>query len=550
VPLHLLMSIEGRYFPPVDLATQSPMDLGRRQRCVQLAPCFRLPAASILRAFLLLVPLGLAAHPCEPCHTKEVVAFSRTGMGRSLRDPGNEPEGAFTTASGTRFTIRSGSKGTWQRMERFGGVAEYQVAYVIGSGSHASAYLIRVGDHLFQSPICYYTSRRTYDLAPGYDRVSEPDFTRPVGEECVLCHSGRPLHIPGTANQYDQPVFLEEAISCERCHGPAKEHLRRPVPGSIINPAKLALPARDSICEQCHLTGVTQRILNPGKDFTDFHPGQRLEDVFTVYIRAGARAFKVISHAEQLALSACARGSQGKLWCGSCHDPHPQAEPTSQTYNTRCQECHEGKLEKSHPADTNCVRCHMTHRPAEDGAHTVFTDHRIRKPHEPDEPASELGDLRAWREPEPALEARNLALAYVNTGISDRSPAEIARGYRTLAELQRAAPGDIEALKGIGRALLIGGQPAEALKAFEWVLQLAPDNATSEEDLGVAFLQSGQIENAASHLERAVTLDPLLLSAGTALQEVYRRQGQSEKADTLAERMRRTMLNLPQKSGK
>jgi hypothetical protein len=497
------------------------------------------------RAVLLLLPLGLAAHPCESCHPKEVATYSHSSMARSLRRPGNEPEGAFTTASGTRFTIRSGSKGTWQRMERFGGVAEYQVAYEIGSGSHATGYLIQVGDHLFQSPISYYTSRRAYDLSPGYEQVSEPDFTRAVGEECVLCHSGRPRHIRGSKNQYQRPVFLEEGISCERCHGATQEHLRRPVPGSIINPAKLEPAARDSICEQCHLAGATQRILNPGKQFDDFHPGERLEDVFTVYTRAGARAFKVISHSEQLAISACVRNSQGKLWCGTCHDPHPQAVPTTQTYNARCRTCHEGKLAKSHPADTNnCISCHMTRRPAQDGGHTVFTDHRIMRRPELDEPASQSEELKAWREPDPALQARNLALAFVNAGISGRAPEEIARGYRVLTEVQRAAPDDVNVLQGIGRALLLGGKPLEALKAFEWVLRLMPNSATSEEDAGVAFLQSGQIEKAASHLERALELDPLLLSAGTALQEVYRRQGNSEKADALADQMRRAMLNL------
>ena len=176
-------------------------------------------------------------------------------------------------------------------MERGGEVSEYQVAYVIGSGSHAEGYLIQIADHLFQSPICYYTNRRAYDLAPGYERISDPDFTRPVGEECVLCHSGRPLHVAGTANRYTPPVFTEEAISCERCHGAAEEHLRRPVPGSIVNPARLAPAARDSICEQCHLAGVT-RILNPGRSFEDFRPGQRLEEVFTVYVRAGARCLQ------------------------------------------------------------------------------------------------------------------------------------------------------------------------------------------------------------------------------------------------------------------
>jgi hypothetical protein len=492
---------------------------------------------------LVLVPLSFAAHPCESCHPNEVAGYSHSAMARSLRRPGNEPTGTFITSSGTRFTIRAESKGVWQRMERAGEVSEYPVAYVIGSGSHAAGYLIQVGDHLFQSPICYYTNRGKYDLAPGFERMGAPDFTRPVGEECVLCHSGRPLYVRGSANQYTRPVFMEEAISCERCHGASDEHLKRPAPGSIVNPAKLAPAARDSICEQCHLAGVT-RILNPDKTFGDFRPGQRLEETFTVYIRGGAHAFKVISHAEQLALSACARNSQGKLWCGTCHDPHPQTAVTPDRYSARCRTCHQGKLTQSHPTDNNCVSCHMTRRPAQDGGHTVFTDHRITRRPQSDEPGSQSEDLVVWRDPAPALQTRNLALAYVNTGISARSPAQIVRGYRMLTEVQRAAPSDISVLRGIGRALLLGKEPLEALKAFERVLQLMPDNAASEEDAGVGCLESGQVEKAAAHLERALELDPLQLSAATALQAVYRRQGENEKAAALVDRMRRAMQSF------
>lgn len=492
--------------------------------------------------------MGLAAHPCESCHPREVAGYSHSSMARSLRRPGSEPEGSFTAAdSGTRFTIRSDGKGTWQRMERGGEVSEYQVAYVIGSGSHAEGSLILIGDHLFQSPICYYTSRRAYDLAPGYERIAEPDFTRPVSEECVLCHSGRPLHVPGTVNRYANSVFAEQAISCERCHGDATAHLRRPAPGSIVNPAKLPAAARDSICEQCHLAGVT-RILNPDTAFADFRPGQPLEDVFTVYTRAGNRAFKVISHAEQLSLSACARNSAGKLWCGTCHNPHPQTPPTSSTYNAQCQTCHQGHLAQSHPTDRNCVSCHMSKRQAQDGGHTAFTDHRITRRPEPDGSLAVTDELVAWRDPEPALRTRNLALAYVSAGISGRSPTQIVRGYRMLTDIQRASPDDIGVLEGIGRALLLGKEPLEALKAFERVLQLVPDHATSEEDVGTALLESGQVERAASHLERAIELDPLLLSAATALEAVYRKQGENEKAAALEDRIRRIMFNSPRKA--
>ncbi len=425
-------------------------------------------------------------------------------------------------------------------MERASGVSEYKVAYIIGSGKHAAGSLILVDGHLFQSPICYYTDRRAYDLAPGYERIPSPDFTRPVGVECVLCHSGGPLHVADTLNRYAPSVFAEEAISCARCHGPVEQHLRRPVAGSIVNPAKLPPAARDSVCEQCHLAGVT-RIANPGKDFADFRPGQKLEEVFSVYVRDGARAFKVISHAEQLALSACARGSGGKLWCGTCHDPHAQTATASQAYNKRCEACHQGKLAKSHTSAPNCVSCHMPRRPAQDGGHTVFTDHRITQRTEPEESMPQTEELRAWRDPAPALEKRNLALAYLNAGIADRSPTQMVRAYRTLTEVQRSAPDDVAVLGGIGRTLLLGKNPTEALRAFSRVLELTPNSASAEEDVGVASLEAGQTDQAAAHLERAMTLDPLLLSAATALQEVYKKQGHPKKAEALANRMRRAM---------
>ena len=477
-----------------------------------LAPCSWL--------LVLLAPLPANAHPCESCHPKEVAAYARSGMARSLRRAADEPAGAFD-ASGTRFTIHAGRGATTQRRERAGDAFDYPVSYVIGSGNHASGYLVVADGHIFQSPVCFYTNRKAYGLAPGYERLPDPDFTRPVSDECVACHSGRAL----------------EAISCDRCHGPVEEHLRRPLPGSIVNPAKLAAAARDSVCEQCHLAGVT-RIPNPGKGFADFRPGERLEEVFTVYVRASspadARPFKVISHAEQLARSACARNSQGRLWCGSCHNPHPSTPATARTYAAVCQSCHAGKLAESHPKAADCVSCHMTKRPAQDGGHTVFTDHRISRRPAAEESGAMPGDLVAWREAAPDFRARNLALAYLNAGIAARSPSEIVRGYRMLTDVERTAPGDIAVLRGIGRALLLGKEPREALRAFQRVLELTPDDAAAEEDTGAAYLESGDAESAVSHLERALQLDPLRLSAAATLREAYKKQGKNEKAASLA----------------
>jgi hypothetical protein len=475
--------------------------------------------------WLLFVSAGscLAAHPCQPCHPGQVAAYLKSPMAVSLRRPAREPDGAFTTPSGTHFSIQSGAAGVRQRMDRDGETSEYRAAYVIGSGRHAAGYLVQIGDHLFQSPVCYYADRRAYDLAPGYERLPTPDFSRPVDEQCLLCHSGS----------------AREGISCDRCHGPVEEHLRHPGPGSIVNPAKLPVAARDSICEQCHLAGAA-RILNPGKTLQDFRPGQTLEQTFTVFTEGGAGDLRVISHAEQLARSLCLRESGGKLWCGTCHDPHPAEVRKAATYNSRCRTCHAVALSKAHPAATDCVSCHMAKRQTRDGAHTVFTDHRIARRPEP-QPSTPSDELVPWRAPDPSLQTRNLAIAYVEAGVAGRSPARMVRGYRMLTEVEKTAPNDAAVLRAIGRALLLGKQPAQAVRAFERVLALTPRNATSEEDLGVACLEAGQSAQAVAHLERAIALDPLLLTAATSLEQAYRILGKPAQAEALANRIKRAV---------
>lgn len=468
-------------------------------------------------------------------------------MAHSLRRAAVEPSGSFQSQDGTKFTVYAKEGVTRQRLESASDDSEYKIDFVIGSGKHAAGYLVQIGDHLFQSPIAYYPKRGSYGMAPGYESVHDPDFTRPVTEECLLCHSGKALHIPNTINRFQAPVFEPEAISCERCHGPTEQHLRRPVPGSIVNPAKLQGSARDSVCEQCHLSGVV-RILNPGKKFADFRPGQPLEEVFTVYRDAlppgiAPTEFKVISHPEQLEASACARNSHGKLWCGTCHDPHQTPVLGSRYYAVRCLSCHGGKLPATHaPEESDCIPCHMPRRQVSDGGHTVFTDHRImRRP----ESASQLPitptDLVPWREPPVGFANRNLALAYVSAGLTRHSPPWIVRGYRMLTEIQTAFPNDIDVLNAFGTALLQGNHPQEAKFAFDRVIALNPTNASFQENSGRADLACGDIDAAEHHLERALDMDPLLLSAAGVLEDIYRKQGDAAKQAALTERIREAL---------
>jgi photosynthetic reaction center cytochrome c subunit len=485
------------------------------------------------------------ASRCQFCHASEVEGYARSAMAHSLRRAGQEPDGTVDTLD-AKITMYSSPTGYWQRLQSGRDVTNYRIDYVIGSGNHASGYLLDLAGHLFQSPIAYYKTRHAYDLAPGYEGRANPDFTRPVAEACLFCHSGTALHISGTLNQYRSPAFSAEAITCERCHGSAEKHLNDPRAGTIINPARLERAARDSICEQCHLLGVG-RVLNPGKKFGDFRPGQPLEDIFTTYCNvsppgAGDVKFKVISHVEQLARSTCARKSNGQLWCGTCHDPHNKPLEPVQFFRSKCLSCHMESFPGSHPdKKSNCISCHMPRRDAKDGGHTAFTDHRIQRRPEPQSALPEDSDIAAWREPAPELQKRNLGIAYINAGMERRSPPFLIRGYRMLTEVQKQFSTDSEVFTSMGNALLLAKQTSEAELAFERALQLNPDSAAGETNAASAYLQAGHIDRAITHLERAVAIDPLHLPADAPLIELYQQQGNTAKAAELSGAVRAAM---------
>ncbi len=488
---------------------------------------------------------------CQFCHAAEVEGYARSAMAHSLRRAGREPDGTVETPD-AKITMYSSPAGYWQRLQSGEDVTNYRIDYVIGSGNHASGYLLDLAGHLFQSPVAYYKSRQAYDLAPGYEGQPNPDFTRPVAEACLFCHSGSALHISGTSNGYQSPAFAAESITCERCHGSAEKHLSDPRAGTIINPAKLKPPARDSICEQCHLLGVG-RVLNPGRKFSDFRAGQPLEDVFTTYVNVSppgtdAGKFKVISHVEQLARSTCARQSKGKLWCGTCHDPHNKPLEPVQYYRSKCLSCHKASFSPSHPAkDSNCIGCHMPRRDAKDGGHTAFTDHRIQRRPESQPTVPEDADISAWREPAPDLQKRNLGIAYINAGMEHHSPPFVVRGYRMLTEVQNQFSNDAEFFTSIGSALLMAKQTSEAEFAFERALQLNPNSAPAETNAASAYLQGGNLSRAVAHLERAVAIDPFHLAADVPLINLYQQQGDLAKAAEISDRLNAAMekISLP-----
>lgn len=471
-------------------------------------------------------------------------------MARSLGSPGPLPEGNFVHSfSKTRFSARWDGRHLVQTIERNGMSAQYDTAYVIGSGNHAIGFLIQTGDYLFQSPISYYTKRAIWDMAPGYERADAPDFNRPVTPECLFCHAGRAIPIRGSVNRYEKPAFKSEAIACDRCHGSPQSHLRNPVPGSIIDPQRLPVRARDSICEQCHLSGIA-RIPNPGNQISDFRPGEELEDVFSVYLFASSRdpdrasPLKVISQAQQLALSTCARQSHGKLWCGTCHDPHEQPAEPHAYFKAKCLACHSA-IAATHPKPADdCIGCHMPRRPARDGGHTAFTDHHItRWPQNDQQPDGRPERLVAWHEPPAAFAQRNLGLADIESGRQLKSAQHMLEGLQLLTECKHDFPYDPSVSTGIGLVLMGMNRGAEAAASFGQAAQIEPRVASHYLDEGFAWRIAKQPQKAIESLEKAIALDPGLEEAYRALVEIYSEAHEEEKERDTWARYRRMFPN-------
>jgi hypothetical protein len=312
-----------------------------------------------------------------------------------------------------------------------------------------------------------------------------------------------------------------------------------------VNPAKLSAAERDSICERCHLAGAI-RVLNPGKNLTDFHPGEPLENAFTTYVAAapeGAHTpLRVISQSEELAQSRCWIASRGRMWCGTCHDPHDSPKDVVAYYRGRCLSCHQQALPAAHPArSSNCLPCHMPQREPADAGHTAFTDHRIQRRPERESPAAPIESLRAWREPPPAWRERNRALAWNYAGIRYSSSAIESQSYEMLVPVQKAFPKDPDVLAALGNALLNRNQPSEAARTFERALAARPDDPSLEDDAARAYLHAGDKPSAARHFEKALKLDPLLLPDIEALLQIYREAGDTVRQSAVMRRVQEAM---------
>jgi len=377
---------------------------------------------------------------CADCHKEIVERFERTPMANSsgvVRAAG-ESSGTIRRFS---FAVTAAPDGL--RLRWPGG--EVELTFFIGSRRMGRSFAYSSGGHLFQAPVGYYANREAWDLPPGYERDKKPDFSRPITGECLSCHTTRAKAAAGTVNQFAEVVH---GVQCARCHGDAESH------EGLVNPRKLPARLRDSVCEQCHLAGRV-RLARVGKRMEEFRPGRELGEFVEVMTGGAAAGVRVNGHAESLAMSVCKQRSGGRLWCGTCHNPHGKEKAD---YNAACRSCHE----QPH-RDGDCVGCHMPKGRAADGGHTVYTDHRISG--SKGAPAV----MRSYFGREAA--ARDLGLAYVRLGVAERNPEYLERAWPLLRQAAGEGKKDPELYEAIGGLLESDGRREQAEECYRLSLR-------------------------------------------------------------------------------
>jgi predicted CXXCH cytochrome family protein len=451
-------------------------------------------------------------------------------MGRSLSIPDPIKTGQVRhELSGSEISIEAENGRMIHRLSERGLTAWYPIAYQIGSGIKGRTYLAAIGSYLLESPVSWYRDHG-WDVSPGFKALQLIDFDRPITESCLFCHAGEAKF--SDADKRRVSLASVTAITCNRCHGDGQSHLQHPSATNIVNPAKLAAEARNSICEQCHLEGQA-RIVNPGKAMSDFRAGQKLEETFATFLFQEVGEIRpAVSQVEELAASKCFRAS-GTLWCGSCHDPHGEPVDRASQIKTVCTSCHAKLSPAAHPpALTECVSCHLPARGDSDIAHVALTDHRILRPGKaPNNPIHSADSISAWRPPPEEFRLRDLALAQLQIGLERNRQALIRDGVRTLELLpEKQQNNDAAALSLLQSIYLNTSAPAKALALSQWAAAAEPNSATFAMNLGVALKRAGYGQQAERQLLRAIELDPSMMQAYAQLAVLFDEQHRPDEA--------------------
>ena len=258
---------------------------------MRLAIGFRFPIGICLIGFFLMngVTSAQTAQParyvgslvCQTCHSEIYKRWSKTRMANVVVDPKAHPEAILPDLS---------------KKDPLVTFTKDDIAFTYGS-KWKQRYFKKVGDDYFPLPramgrdtssVASLSGSQWNRLVDGV--LSGGQHTRPTGPLCDGCHS--------VNYNIETKAVTEWNVGCEKCHGPGSEHVRRPSPLNMVNPARLDYVRANDICIQCHSQGRTMEAQIRGKYYdwpVGFQAGLDLKDFWKLEKRNWARLRSRIS---------------------------------------------------------------------------------------------------------------------------------------------------------------------------------------------------------------------------------------------------------------
>lgn len=288
----------------------------------------------------------------------------------------------FVYDAATKLVMEERNDSLYQVLYKNGKKVESHPFEVLFGTKHAQTSAFWQNHYTYELPISYYKSLNSWATSPGYS-ASKVNFERKIDKECYGCHSSNIASRYVTTSSdsitfmnqevedFMNPKTLIYGIDCERCHGPAKEHVQKhlkfpdlKIAQNITSFKKLSRQQKIDACALCHSGNDKLKV----KSRFEFKPGDDLLEYFRG-VPGSNDSIHFDVHGNQLGLlsqSKCFKKSE-TMDCMTCHNPHANASQNLVSYSKICMSCHQGikhnaatiKTTSASVLANNCVECHM-----------------------------------------------------------------------------------------------------------------------------------------------------------------------------------------------